>query len=125
MSSDPSDDELRALHFSESRISCLEGLEAFVSDGAPPTAGVQAALDHAGYSRWYPVAGGHRVLIRYEGAWPFAADELVRRPGAWDHEHCDRCGETIPPMTLCWASVADPLILLCTDCRSTLSSGPV
>ena len=120
MSNEPTDDDLRALHFAQSRIPPLAALEAFVAGGKSPSLAVQTALDRVGLSRWYPAEGGHRVLILYEGGWPFDSTELTVRPGAWDHDHCGRCNKSIPSMTLCWASVSDPLVLLCVECHADL-----
>jgi hypothetical protein len=115
-----SDSQLRSLEFMESRIPSLPALEAFVAEGSGPTAAVQAALDHTISSRWSSVEGGHRVLILYEGNWPFDRSQLVLRGGAWDHEHCTRCTRLIPSLTLCWVTSSGPFVLLCTGCHAAI-----
>jgi RNA polymerase-binding transcription factor DksA len=45
-------------------------------------------------------------------------DRFELAPRAWDHEHCDVCGDAIPAMTLCWVTVRDPYALLCVDCHA-------
>ena len=42
--------------------------------------------------------------------------------GAWDHEHCDLCGENIPAMTLCWVTKYDPYVLLCDACHAQVAA---
>ncbi len=66
-------------------------------------------------SRWYPEPGGHRVLVLYEGG---SFDEMVFEVAsqAWDHEHCDACGEIIPPMTLCYVTRQGHYLSLCEKC---------
>ena len=54
--------------------------------------------------------GGHRVLILYEGG-PYNAQRFALAKGAWDHEHCSRCGATIEPMTLCWTRAGEYVLL--------------
>jgi hypothetical protein len=117
-----SDTALRDLAFMESRIPALPALEGFVPAGTKPSQAVQAALDRAGSSRWFPVEGGHRVVILYEGGWAFESTELNMRAGAWDHEHCSRCGEQIPAMTLCWVTESGDFLLLCSTCHSIISA---
>ena len=34
----------------------------------------------------------------------FNRERFTLKRGAWDHEHCSRCGDTIEPMTLCWVT---------------------
>jgi hypothetical protein len=107
-----------------SRIPALEALTAFVPTGEHPAPGIQAAIDSAGSSRWYPLEGGHRLLIRYDGG-AYDPAYFTVEPGGWDHEHCDRCAENIPSMTLCWVTERDPYVLLCNTCHDAVcGEGP-
>jgi hypothetical protein len=42
--------------------------------------------------------------------------------GAWDHEHCDLCGENIAAMTLCWVTKYHPYVLLCDACHTKVAA---
>jgi len=113
--SDEDDLRFKQLAYHPSRIPALDALSAFVADDQEhPT--VQVVVDRVGFSRWYPEEGGHRVLIPYEGG-PYDAEYFVIEKGAWDHEHCKRCGENIEPMTLCWVSTGDTHVILCESCH--------
>ena len=94
---------LRQLKFMRSRIPALDALEIFVPDGSSPDPEWLELQARSGQSRWYPVEGGHRVLIPYEGG-PYDTHRFSLAKGAWNHEHCSRCGGTIEPMTLCWVT---------------------
>src|SRR5262249_35425295 len=94
-------EEIRRLKFMRGRIPALDALEIFVPDGATPDLEREELERKTGQSRWYPVEGGHRVLILYEGG-PYNKQRFSLVKGGWDHEHCTRCGATIEPMTLCW-----------------------
>jgi len=108
-------DELRRLKFMPSRIPPLDALEVFVPDATQPDAELSELQSRSGQSRSYPMEGGHRVLILYEGG-PFNARRFTLAKGAWDHEHCSRCGATIKLMTLCWVTAAGPYVLLDEKC---------
>ena len=110
-------DSLRRLSFMPSRIPALDALEIFVPDGAAADAELEELQRRSGGSRWYPVQGGHRVLILYEGG-PYNAQRFSLAKGAWDHEHCSRCGATIEPMTLCWVTESGDYVLLDEKCRT-------
>jgi hypothetical protein len=110
-------DELRRLPWRKSRIPKLDALEAFVPTGAEDDEAVEKATALSGLSRWYPVEGGHRVVVLYEGG-EYDDARLSLVEGGWDHEHCERCGGTIEPMALCWATADGPSILLCAACHS-------
>jgi hypothetical protein len=109
------DSQYRQLTYQSSRIPALDALSAFVG-GEDEDSIVQVAVDRAGFSRWYPENGGHKVLIPYEGG-PYDPARFTIEKGAWDHEHCTRCGATIEPMTLCWVSVGGAYVILCESCR--------
>ena len=107
--------ELAKLTFMPSRIPALDALEVFLPDGAQPDPELQEIQSRTGQARWYPVEGGHRVLILYEGG-GYNPERFSLAKGAWDHEHCSRCGETVEPMTLCWVTDAGPYVLLDEKC---------
>ena len=57
------DDELlglRRLRYHSSRIPALDALEIVVPDGAPADPELEEVRSRTGFSRWYPVEGGHR-----------------------------------------------------------------
>ena len=117
-------EELRGLRFMPSRIPAQDALEGFVPTGQTPDSEVQAILDEGWASRWYPIDGGHRLLVLYDGG-PYSADHFTLRPGAWDHEHCSHCGASIAPMTLCWVTETGEYVLLDDQCyQLLLDTGP-
>lgn len=113
------DSMLKKLTYHPSRIPALDALSAFVTDGEEDAV-VQAAVERARFSRWYPEEGGERVLILYEGG-PYDAERFTIEKGAWDHEHCKRCGDNIAPMTLCWVSTGDAYVILCESCHQRIA----
>jgi hypothetical protein len=114
------DDDLmfKQLTYHASRIPALDALSAFVADQEDDPI-VAAAAEHAGFARWYPENGGHKVLIPYEGG-PYDSARFTIEKGAWNHEHCKRCGKTIEPMTLCWVSTGDVYFILCASCHGEI-----
>ncbi len=108
--------DLRGLSFMETRIPALDALSTFVPEGQEPSQPVKETLSRIGFSRWFPEAGGHRVLLPYEGG-AYDTTHFRIEEKAWDHEHCKVCGEHIPAMTLCWVTEEGPFILLCTECK--------
>jgi hypothetical protein len=94
-------------------------LEIFAPDGAPPDPEIEELQSRTGGSRWYPVKGGHRVLILYQGG-AYNSERFRLAKGAWDHEHCSRCRKTIAPMALCWVTEAGPFLLLDDECHATV-----
>jgi uncharacterized protein len=117
-------EDYRILKFVQSRIPALDALEAFVPDGTTPDEPLEEMLRRSSSSRWYPVEGGHRVLILYEGG-GYDAARFTLIPGAWDHEHCTRCGANIEPMTLCWVTENGPFVLLDEECIRSSSVMPI
>jgi hypothetical protein len=72
--------------------------------------------DRVGGSRWFPVQGGHRVLMPFDGG-AYDANRFTFEAEAWDHEHCDVCSEQISAMVLCHVTEpGHPYVLLCTPC---------
>jgi hypothetical protein len=108
--------ELPKFLWMELRIAILDALAAFVPDGSKPDPVITEMSERIGCSRWFPVEGGQRVLMPYEGG-EYDSSRFTLEPDAWDHEHCGACGERIPPMTLCHVTQPEhPSILLCTPC---------
>jgi hypothetical protein len=58
----------------------------------------------------------------HSGSPEYDATKWQVEKGAWDHEHCDLCGENIPAMTLCWVTKYDPYILLCDACHAKVAA---
>jgi hypothetical protein len=108
--------DLPRFSWMESRIPAVDALAAFVPDGSKPDPVVTEMQERIGSSRWFPVEGGHRVLMPYEGG-EYDSSRFTVERDAWDHEHCGACGERIPPMTLCHVTEPEqPYILLCATC---------
>jgi hypothetical protein len=63
------------------------------------------------------------TLPEYEGGDYDASAFSVERE-AWDHEHCNACGNHIPSMTLCHVTKRGRYIILCESCylRACLKS---
>ena len=113
--------ELRRLQYHPSRIPALDALEIFVPDGASVDPELEEVRSKTGFSRWYPMDGGHRVLVLYQGG-RFNEHRFTLRKGVWDHEHCKRCGQRIPSMTLCWVSTGASYTILCAKCHELVSA---
>jgi hypothetical protein len=114
-------DPYRELSFMKSRIPALDALSTFVPEGQEEDPGVQAAIRAKGFARWFPVDGGHKVLIPHDGQ-EFDAERFQIEKGAWDHEHCKACGADIEPMTLCWVAEPGPYVILCDPCHAKLKA---
>ena len=107
---------LTGYRWMESRIPALDGLVTFVPDAPKPEPVIEEMCHLIGRSRWYPVAGGHRLVMPFSGE-EYDPARFSIEMGAWDHEDCDSCGERIPPMTLCHVTEPDePYVLLCAAC---------
>jgi hypothetical protein len=111
--------DYRHMQFVESRVPVLDALSAFVPTGHEKDGTILKANSQFGFSRWFPVDGGHKVLFLYEGG-EFDRNFFTVEKGAWDHEHCRKCHSTIPAMTLCWATKSGPFIILCQDCHKQI-----
>lgn len=109
----------RMLQFAQSRIPVLDALSTFVPTGHDDDPDVLAAINVKGASRWFPVDGGHELLIPYEGQ-PFDERRFKIAKGGWDHEHCKACSANIEPMTLCWVTESGPYLILCDACHQKL-----
>jgi hypothetical protein len=111
--------ELAGLTWMKSCIPPLDALVAFVPDGASNPVISDFAMGRP--SRWHPMEGGHRVAVLYETVEAYDATRFQVEKGAWDHEHCELCGEQIPAMTLCWVTESGPYTILCEACHARVS----
>lgn len=84
--------------------------------GGEPDADMNTIMSRTGFSRWYPVEGGHRMRTLYEGG-SFDSSRFTLVKGGWDHEDCTRCRATIEPMTLCGVTRAGDFVLLGEKCH--------
>jgi len=100
----------------------MDALATFIPEGTNPNESVQRTIAKVGFSRWYPVAGGQKVLVPYEGG-PFDSTVFSIEKGAWDHETCKVCRGRIPAMTLCWVTKEGPYIILCEQCKAKMDKG--
>jgi hypothetical protein len=108
--------KLTAYRWMQSRIPLLDALTTFVADAPEPEPVIAEMSNRFSESVWYPVAGGHRVLFRYDGG-PFDSSRFTLEPKVWDYNECSLCGAHIAAMTLCY--VTEPqqhYILLCAAC---------
>ena len=99
----------------QSRIPVRDALAMFVPQGQEGDPTIQKAVGRQSISRWYPVEGGHRVLIEYDGR-DYDKDLFTIEKGGFDHEHCDHCSERIEPMALCWVTKTGHYVILCVPC---------
>jgi hypothetical protein len=106
---------LNKLQFMPSRIPALDALATFVPTGNEGDPVVTAATGRAGFSRWFPVSGGHRLLVPFEGG-EYDTQRFTIESKAWDHETCKVCRSSIPAMTLCWVAQSGAYIILCQSC---------
>ena len=108
-------DMLPILRWMPSRIPKRQALVTFFPDGPECPEPIRAAVEERGQSRWYPQAGGHRVLILYEGG-PYDSAAFTVDPEGWDHEDCDMCNQRIAAMELCYVTESGDYIALCNLC---------
>jgi hypothetical protein len=113
-------EELAGYTWMQSRIPALDGLVTFVPDGVRDPEINSFTTSRP--SRWYPVDGGFRAVVPYEGGLEYDAERWHVEKGAWDHEHCKLCGANIPPMTLCWVTETGPYIILCEECHAKVAA---
>jgi hypothetical protein len=94
-----------------------------IPDGQKPSSEVKEVLDRSGFSRWYPVTGGHRVKV----PWHFAKGReslFEREKKGWDHEHCDYCNEHVNIGQRSWTIPAEGGVwLICQSCRARVPGG--
>lgn len=108
-------DKLPFLNWMPSRIPIRDALVAFVAEGVEPP----PLPYESGESRWYPVQGGHRLAIPYDGQ-PLKDSPFQVEEGLWDHSTCDRCSNRIAAMTLCYVTERGTYVGLCVDCYEML-----
>ena len=110
--------KLPTFQWMESRIPCQDALTAFIPDENSVDSRVQEVLEEAlGPKRYYPVPGGHRVLIRDFDELKYDTGSFSIEKGVWDHEHCELCDTNIPALTLCYVTLPEePYYLLCSVC---------
>src|SRR5688572_20273281 len=113
------DEDLRRLKFARSRTPALDALEVLVPNGTALDAEIQQLQSRTGQTRWYPVEGGQRVLILYEGG-PYDTQRFSLAKGAWDHEHCSRCRARIEAMAECWVAETNEHVALDEKCHAEL-----
>src|SRR5437764_1771622 len=92
--------ELSTYRWMPSRIPRRDALVTFVPDGPEPESVIAEMQSRLGQSAWYPVQGGHRVLMPHDGG-AYEPARFTVEALAWDHERCSVCQEHIPAMTLC------------------------
>jgi hypothetical protein len=99
----------------ESRIPAIDAVVVFVPDSPEPDPAISRMVERC-ISRWYPVEGGHRVLIASESD-SYRPPGSSIESGAWDHEDCESCDKRISAMTLCYVTApGQPYFRLCSDC---------
>ena len=99
----------------ESRIPAIDAVVVFVPNSTETDPEIGRMVERC-VSRWYPVEGGHRVLIsNHDDSYRPPGSSI--EPGGWDHEDCESCDKRIPAMTLCFATApGQPYFLLCSEC---------
>jgi hypothetical protein len=113
--------ELRDYHFMPSRIPKLDALATFVPLGGESEPALEAAMQMTGFSRWFPIEGGHRVLFPYEGG-EYDRGRFSIESFAWDHETCHVCRAHIEAMQLCWVTESGTYVILCESCHAELAA---
>lgn len=110
---------LRELRFAPSRIPRLDAISTFVPTGSETDPVIAEAQARTGFSRWFPVEGGHKVMFPFDDGGSYDTSRFQLEPEAWDHETCKVCRDPIPAMTLCWVTEAGPFVVLCERCHAT------
>jgi hypothetical protein len=100
-------------------ISALDALAVFVPYGQPIRPEVQKTLDRIGAGRWFSVAGGHELLMPFDGG-QYDRGEFTVRRGGWDYETCSNCRSRVPAFTPCWMTEHGPFKLLCITCKAQM-----
>jgi len=74
--------DLQRFTYRKSRIPALDALATFVPAGQETDPVLQEAVGFSGFSRWFPVPGGHRLLVLYErGSYATTASHSRRERG--------------------------------------------
>jgi len=109
--------ELVTFSWMPSRIPLRDALSTFVPDAPEPEPLIEEMQNRTGGSVWYPVPGGHRVLMPHDGGEYDTSRFTIETRGWGYHEYCTLHGEHIPAMTLCYVTKpGQPYILLCSSC---------
>jgi hypothetical protein len=109
------EESLPSLRWMPSRIPVRDALVAFVPEGTDPPPMPYSSSE----SRWYPIEGGVRLAIPYDGQ-AFSGAAFQRHEKFWDHSTCDRCSTRISAMTLCYVTEHDTYVGLCVKCYGSL-----
>jgi hypothetical protein len=120
MTADETYAKYRKMSFMQSRIPALDALSTFVPTGQEEDVELRKAISPTGFSRWFPVDGGHEVITPYQGG-EFDTNRFKIKKGAWDHEHCTECRDDIEPMTFCWVTKSGRYVILCESCYKRMS----
>ena len=115
---------LRDLRFAPSRIPKLDAISTFVPNGSETDPVIAETQAERGFSRWFPVEGGHKVSFPFEGG-AYNASRFDLEPQAWDHETCKICRQHIAAMTLCWVTESGPFVILCERCQGEVECSRV
>lgn len=105
------DVNLASLEWMPSRIPVRDALVAFVPDQASPP----EPPYNSGETRWYPMSGGLRMVLPYDGQ-PISAPHFHIEKSLWDHTTCDSCRARIEAMELCYVTVRGDYVGLCLAC---------
>lgn len=108
-------EELPSLGWMPSRIPVRDALVAFVAENAPPP----ELPYESGESRWFPVSGGLRLAIPYDGQ-SFDPSIFHVEKGLWDHTTCANCSVRVASMTLCYVTERGNYVEFCVNCYSNL-----
>lgn len=111
--------ELAEFDWVPSHVQATDALVCFVPDGPRDPDVVTLWTTHR--SRWYPEAGGTRVVVSLEGKPEYDATKWTLEKEAWDHEHCEYCGVSMAPKTPCWVTEHDIPIILCAACHARVA----
>ena len=103
--------QLPSLKWMPSRIPVRDALVAFVPEETKPP----EPPFSSGETRWYPVPGGLRKVVPYDGQ-PIDAPEFHFEKGLWDHTTCDCCNARIAAMELCYVTARGQYEALCIIC---------
>ena len=98
----------------------IDALTVFIPDGQKPSPEIQKVLNEAGPQRWYPKDNGY--LVKCPNIFDKFDENLFKlEKDAWDHEHCDKCGNTINSGEKCWASEENnTFYIFCDACYKKL-----
>lgn len=109
---------LTADKFKQITLPKFDALTVFIPEGQKPSPEVQKVFDEADGEKWFPQNGGY--LVKIANTFESYDEKLFKlEKDAWDHEHCDKCGNTIDAGDKCWVD-NDNKFLFCNDCYNKL-----